>query len=339
MPKKIKVKYDDVLTIDKLYNAFYRCRKGRANKKEIVKFELNLGTNIVKLYDELSNITYKPSFYKSFIIYEPKERLIKTLPLKDRIVHQWFVEEILKPYMVPRFIEDSFACIKERGTHSAYKKILFYMRYMRRMYGKYYIVKCDIKKYFFNINRKKLYEIIYRKYKDKKILELTKVILGDFEEKGIPIGNYTSQYFANIYLNELDYFVKFDLKIKCYARYMDDLVLLVKNKEEAKYVFFKIKQFLKETLDLELNDKSNYYPSFKGCDFCGFIIHEDFLLLRKRNKNSIKSNIKRWNFLYKIGKLDMESFYKSMASYKGHVMHADSYKFMEKYLEKIEFDY
>jgi len=132
MPKKIKVKYDEVLTIDKLYDAFYRSRKGRSNKREIVNFELNLGTNIVKLYDELASLTYKPSPYKSFVIYEPKERLIKTLPLKDRVVHQWFVEEILKPYMVPRFIEDSFACIKDRGTHSAYKKILSYMRYVRK---------------------------------------------------------------------------------------------------------------------------------------------------------------------------------------------------------------
>ncbi len=221
MSKKIKVKYDDLLSIDKLYEAFYRAKRGKKCKKEFVLYEMNLENNLCYLYDELYNLTYKVSKYNCFTIYEPKERLIMSLPIKDRIIHQWYVEEFLKPYIVPKFINDTYACIVGRGTHKAYKKVLFYMRIMRKLYGEYYIIKFDISKYFFNIDREVLYSIITKYFKDKKFLYLTKIIIGSFNEVGIPIGNYTSQYFANIYLNELDYYIKFKLGIKYYCRYMD----------------------------------------------------------------------------------------------------------------------
>lgn len=233
------MKYDEKLRVTNLYNAFYRARDGKINKKEIIKFEQNLESNLISIYDKLLNLTYTPSKYREFTIYEPKERLIKALPIKDRVIHQWYVEEFLKPYMVPKFINDTYACIIGRGTHKSYQKIKHYMRCMRKIYGDYYIIKLDIKKYFFSIDRETLYNILKKNFKDKKFLKLTKIIIGDFSEKGISIGNYTSQYFANIYLNELDHYIKFDLRIKCYCRYMDDFVILVKDKKSAKEVLKK----------------------------------------------------------------------------------------------------
>ena len=336
MPKKIKVKYDDKLTLTNLYNAFYRAKKGKIDKKEIIKFEQNLESNLISIYDELLNLTYIPSKYREFTIYEPKERLIQALPIKDRVIHQWYVEEFLKPYMVPKFINDTYACIIGRGTHKSYQKIKHYMRCMRKIYGDYYIIKLDIKKYFFSIDRETLYNILEKNFKDKKFLKLTKAIIGDFNEKGIPIGNYTSQYFANIYLNELDHYIKFDLRIKYYCRYMDDFVILVKNKETAKEVFRKIEKFLIETLKLELNKKSKYYSSKKGCDFCGYIIHEDYVLLRKRNKNNLKRKVKTWCKLYSSKKLDITKFKQSYVSFLGYSRHADSYKFINNIQTQIK---
>lgn len=335
MPKKTKVRYDNVLTFEKLYEAFYRARKGKVLKREIVKFEQNLESNLIDIYDDLYNLTYKVAPYRSFTIYEPKARLIKTLPLKDRVIHQWYVEEFLKKYMIPRFINDTYACIPNRGTHNSYKRILKYMREMRKIYGSYYIIKMDIRKYFFNIDRQVLYNILEKRFKDKKFLTLTKIIIGDFDDKGIPIGNYTSQYYANIYLTELDYFVKISLGIKHYCRYMDDFVILVESKEKAKEIFDKINSFVNEKLLLELNSKSRYYPSKFGTDFCGFIIHEDCVLLRKRNKKTFNKKIKIWNYLYKNNCFDKESFERSLASFKGSLGHADCYKYMRKCYSKI----
>lgn len=218
--------------------------------------------------------------------------------------------------MVPKFISDTYACIIGRGTHKCFKKTQYYMRCMRKLYGDYYIIKLDIKKYFFNIDRNILYNILKENFKDKKVLKLAKIILGDFREKGIPIGNYTSQYFANIYLSKLDYFIKFDLKIKYYCRYMDDFVILVPDKESACCVYTLVRDFLGKYLLLELNKKSRYYPSRLGCNFCGFIIYEDYVLLRKRFKRNIKRDVL-------LGK-------EVVSSYKGHLMWANCYNFVKK---------
>ena len=143
--------------------------------------------------------------YRTFKIYEPKERVIRALPYVDRIVHQWYIHEFIKPYIVPRFINDSYACIEGRGTHKAVDKAQEYMRKMKNNYGAYYIVKCDISGFFYNIDKDVLYNILKRFIRDHKLLDITyEFIYNDGEEVGLPIGNYTSQFFANIYMNELD---------------------------------------------------------------------------------------------------------------------------------------
>ena len=151
---------------------------------------------------------------------------------------------------------------------------------------------------------------------------------------GIPIGNYTSQYFANIYLNELDHFVKETLRIKYYVRYMDDFVILTKDREEAKEIFLKISNFLNEFLSLELNKKSKYYPSALGVDFCGYKIFETHVLLRKRSKKDIRKKIKRWNKMKHLNK----SVQLSWNSWLAHSSHANSYRLQQKYRSYINFD-
>ena len=220
MCKSIKNQFDKKLTFEKLIEAHDRAKKGKANKKDVIKFEMDLETNIMNLYKNIKNNTYKMGEYRQFIVYEPKERIIKSLPYIDRIVHQWYIKEFIKPFIVPKFISSSFACLENKGTHKAVKTLQKYMRIKKRS-GDYYVLKCDIKKFFYSIDKRILFDIMKRYISDKKLLELTKKLIYDNEDIGIPIGNYTSQFFANIYLNELDHYVKEKLKIKYYVRYMD----------------------------------------------------------------------------------------------------------------------
>ena len=215
MSKTIKKCFDEKLTYINLYNAYYRICKCKRNKKYILKYDVDLEIGLNMLLQELKDNKYKLGNYHEFTIYEPKERLIKALPFRDRIVHQWYIEEFVKPYIIPRFITDSSSCIEGRGSHKGVNKLQKYMHSMYLKNNDYYVLKCDISKYFYSIDRDVLFDIVSKYFSDKKLLNLTKIIIYDNSNGvGIPIGNYTSQYLANIYLNELDYFVKEDLKVK-----------------------------------------------------------------------------------------------------------------------------
>lgn len=338
MPHTIRNQYDKHLTFEALLEAHNRASKTKRNSKEVLIFEIDLETNLINLYRKLKNGTYKMGKYRQFTIYEPKKRIIQSLPYVDRIVHQWYVYEFIKPYYVPRFIADTYACIDNRGTHKAVDKAQQYMRKMKRKYDSYYILKCDIKGYFYNIDRDILYQILAHSIGDEKILNLTKNLIYDgINEKGLPIGNYTSQYFANIYLNELDHYIKEELKVKYYLRYMDDFVLFVKDKEEAKENYLKIKEYVETKRKLELNDKSRYFPNKMGLDFCGFRIYESHRLLRKRAKQTIKKNIKKWNKFYEHDILDLKTTLLQWNSWIAHSNHANSYHFQKKMYDSILF--
>lgn len=168
MPKTIKNDFDDKLNFINLYNAFYRICKEKRNKEYILKAEMDIETIICNLEDKLRNGTYRTGKYNVFTIYEPKKRIIKALSFQDRIVHQWYIEEFIKPYYSKRFIKDSYACIDGRGTHLAVKNLQKYMRKMEYKNKNYYVLKCDIKKYFYNIDRNILYNILKHSISDKK---------------------------------------------------------------------------------------------------------------------------------------------------------------------------
>ena len=176
-----------------------------------------------------------------------------------------------------------------------------------------------------------------RYIKDKKLLDFTEKLIFDGEsEVGIPIGNYTSQYFANIYLNGFDHYIKEVLRIKYYVRYMDDFILLVETKKEAKDLKNKIEIYLSRYLKLELNKKSNYFPNALGIDFCGYRIFETHLLLRKRFKKKLKRSIQKWKKL-KGKEIDADrKFLFTFNSYKAHANHSNSYHFMQKMQKLIE---
>ena len=330
--------FNKKLTYINLYEAHIRASKTKRNTKEVLVFDMDLETNLMNLYNKIKKGQYHLGKYRDFIIYEPKKRLIKSLPYVDRIVHQWYIEEFIKPYIIPRFIKDSYACIENRGTHLAVKNLQRYMRTMRQKYGEYYILKCDIKGFFYNIDKKILMNILQRYISDKKLLEFSKLLVFDGTgDVGIPIGNYTSQFFANIYLNELDHFIKDELKVKYMVRYMDDFVLLAENKIVAKELERKIEEFIDNKLHLTFNDKTNYYPNKKGVNFCGYRIFEDYILLRTSSKRKIKKNIKKWNKQYLNDEIDLNRVQLRWNSWVAHSLQCDSFNFRQKMYNRIIF--
>ena len=336
MPKMIKNCFYDKLTFENFLEAHKRARKNKTNKKELLKFEVDLETNIINIMRQLKSGNYSLGKYRVFTIYESKERIIKCLPYKDRIVQQWYIHEFIKPYIIPRLINTTCACIDNKGTHYAVNLVEKYMRIMKRDYLEYYILKLDIKKYFYNIDKDILFDIMSEYISDKRLLELTAIFIYDSDDKvGIPIGNYTSQYFANIYLDKLDKYIKEDLNIKYYVRYMDDMVILLPTKDDCIVIMNRVKKFVSDGLNLDLNKKSRYYPSRLGVNFCGYRIFETHRLLRVGSKQKIKRKIKMWEDLYKREILDRKKVKLSLNSWVAHSSHANTYRLQCKIKEKI----
>ena len=217
------------------------------------------------------------------------------------------------------------------------------MQIMKRNYGDFWILKCDIKKFFYNIHPYTLFNIMKKYISDKDLLYLTQILIFngpiDNNKVGIPIGNYTSQFFANIYLNELDQYIKRELKIKYYTRYMDDFILILKSKKDCIKYKKIIENFLENNLKLELNSKSRYYPYKMGVNFCGYRIYTTHRLLRTSSKKKIKRNVKRWNFQYHNNTIDYNNVIQSINSWIGHSSHCNSYKLQQKILESCDFLY
>ena len=293
MPKTIRNQYDKKLTYDNLMKAHIESRKGKNIRKEIILFNLKQEEYIMWLYEQLKNGTYKHSGYTTFYVTEPKLRLIEKSAYIDRIVHRWYVDNFMKEYFIKSFINTSYACLENKGMHKACINVQNTMKHCKRIWNNYYIIKMDIAKYFQNIDKSILYNILQRKIKDKKLLWLTKEILySNGVEKGLPIGNYTSQCFANIYLNEVDQHAKHTLKLKYYFRYMDDIVVMVKNKKEAIQKLQQIREFLTTNLKLELNSKTQIFKSSQGVNFCGYKINEYRLKIRTKGKIRNDGSIK-----------------------------------------------
>ena len=331
MPKTIRNKYYKYLTFDKLMEAHKKARKGKGYRDEIIKFNLKQEEYIMYLLEALRNKTYKHGGYKVFHITEPKLRKIERSRYIDRIVHTFYVENFLKPYFMPCFINTSYACIPGRGMHKACLDVQKAMKHCKNVLGEYYILKMDVTKYFQNIDKDILISILEKKILDEDLLWLTKeIIYSSKGKKSLPIGNYTSQMFANIYLNEVDQYVKKELGVKYYYRYMDDSVLFVRSKEEAKCCLEKIKEFLLNNLGLTLNKKTQIFKSKQGVNFCGYKINEYRLKIRDKGKRKVKKKVVKLKHLIKEGELTSVDVKKYLVGHLGYIKIADTYNLENK---------
>ena len=336
MPKTIRNVYENAVSFEKLLEAHKKARRGKREKKKVILFELKMEEELLNLEYALNKGIYKPLPYHEFKIYEPKERTIMASEYRDRVVQQWYVANFIEPYFVPQFISTSYACIKNKGMHKASKDLQLAMRKAKEKWNNYYILKMDVTKYFQNIDKKILWDILKRKIKDKKLLWLTREILLSTEGMlGLPLGNYTSQMFANIYLNELDQYAKHELKCKYYFRYMDDVIILAQNKEKANEYLSNINVFLEQKLKLTLNSKTRIFKDKQGVNFCGYQINEYRMKIRHTSKCRMKRKLKKYTKLLRNGKIELPEIQKSIAGWLGYAKHADTY-FLRKSMFYIE---
>lgn len=338
MPRTIRNEFDKKLTYDKLMKAHNLSKRGKGYRNEIILFNLKQEEYITWLYEQLKNGTYKHGGYTTFYVTEPKVRRIEKSKYIDRIVHRWIVDNFLNEYYVKTFINTTYACIKNRGMHKACQDVQKAMRHCKRIWENYYILKMDVRKYFDNIDKDILYKIISKKIQDEKLLKIIKQIIYSTEgKKGQPIGNYTSQTFANIYLNELDQYVKHKLKCKYYFRYMDDAIILVETKEEAKRILEKITKFLKVKLELELNNKTQIFKSKQGINFCGYRINEYRMKIRDKGKRKLKKKVKKLTQEIKKGKITSKEAQKYLCGHLGYIKYANIKNLTDKMFYKEEY--
>lgn len=325
MPRTIRNQFDKKLTFDNLMKAHILSKKGKNLRQEIILFNLKQEEYIMWLLEQLKIGKYKHSGYTSFVVTEPKVRIIEKSIYMDRIVHRWYVDNFMKEYFIKSFINTSYACLEGKGMHKACLDVQSSMKHCKRIWNNYYIIKMDVKKYFHNINKEILYKILQNKIKDEKLLWLTREILySNGEDKGLPIGNYTSQCFANIYLNEVDQYIKHILHCKYYFRYMDDSIILVKSKKDAIKILEKIKKFLKEKLELELNSKTQIIKSNQGVNFCGYKVNEYRLKIRDKGKRKLKKKVKQLKYEIRNGNLSSKEAQRYLAGHMGYIKIANT---------------
>mgnify|MGYP001581405127 FL=1 len=307
--------------------AWKEFKKGKKKRYDVQKFEFNLEDNLFGLHQKLKSKTYTHSDYTPFYITDPKLRHIHKACVKDRIVHQ-AVFRILYPIFDRDLIFDSFSCRIEKGTHKAVNRLKDFCNKLSKNNSRNILaLKCDIKKFFDSVEHKTLIEIIKRKIEDSDCIWLIEKIIKSFEKersKGLPLGNVTSQLFANIYLNELDQFIKHELKIKYYIRYCDDFVILGESKNELFLTADKISGFLKYNLSLFLHsDKIIIRKYRQGIDFLGYVVLPYHRVLRTRTKRRMFRKIDKNNN-------------QSIQSYLGILSHCNGYEIKKKLLEILK---
>ena len=336
--------YSKIYNLSNLILAYKKARKGKTKKKYVIEFKKNLIKNLLGLQEELKNQTYKPQPLKIFILRDPKTRKISKSAFRDRIVHHAIVN-VLEPIFDRNFIYDSCANRNGKGNLFALKRFReFFSSITKNNSRVAFCLKADIKHYFHEVNHEVLIRIIRRKVNDEEIIWLIKKILSNKEiggqgqsrlqdfTKGMPLGNLTSQFFANIYLNELDRFVKHKLKAKFYIRYVDDFVILHLSKLQLSTWKQRIDSFLKDDLKLQLHpDKSRTISLSKGIDYVGFRVFYYHKLLRKWNVRSIYLKIRR----YKKGNVPKEKMLEIFQGWNAYAKWANSLKLRREIIKKI----
>ena len=320
--KTYKNLFQNVCTFRTLNDAYMKARKGKHSRPEVVKFTYYLERELFILEKELKNETYKTGRYRRFIIYEPKKREISALPFRDRVV-QHGICAVIEPIFEKQFISDSYACRKNKGTHAGVAKL---QKFIQGTGNSYYALKCDISKYFSSINHDVLKKAVRRKISDIRLLNLLdEIIVSASYGKGVPIGNLTSQLFANIYLNQLDEYVKYTLGVKYYLRYMDDFIILHESKEHLHEIKDKIRNFLASLFLTTHPTKTSIFPVSTGVDFLCYRIFVTHRLARKSTVKRFIRNAKGQIRNYEKGFVSYEKMIEFCNSWTAYLSHGNTY--------------
>lgn len=331
-----------MISLGNLFLAWDKFKQGKRKKLDVQIFEFRLSDNIFNLHYDLASKRYKHGPYTSFFISDPKLRHIHKAIVRDRVVHHALYKYLSKIFE-PTFIFASYSCRVEKGTHRGVKKLELFARKVYQTNGRCFVLKCDVRKFFDSINHKILIEIIGRTVKDKDAMWLINEIVNSFQSensgsdpKGAPIGNLTSQIFANIYMNEFDQFVKNTLKMKYYIRYTDDFLVVHHDAKVLEKVKNIMEEFLGEKLKLSLHpDKVEIRKYRQGIDFLGYVALPKAKIIRPRTKRRMLSKIKNKLQQFRNGEIKEQSFFQSFNSFLGVLSHANTYELKNTLLHKV----
>lgn len=367
--KTFNVTHEEIIDFNNLLEADKNASQNKRYRDENLKFSAHKEEEIDGLHFELSYFpkdgipgnplvsAYHVGKYRMKKIYEPKPRIIMALQYRDRVV-QWAYYQKLNPLFDKQYIEHSYGCREGKGTVKARAQLQTWLRKASRSSKSWYVLKLDIAKYFYRVDHEVLMKILSRHIKDRLILKDLNNLINCEEtafglpagvqpelctqedwlyNRGMPIGNLTSQMFANIYLNELDQFCKHDLHIRYYIRYMDDIIILWPDKSELAHIRDEISRFLDEELHLELNDKTCIRPAWLPVTFVGAQITPKAIRMRKSTRKRMFRRMKFVKKLFEAGLIAFEKVNNTMQSYFGLIGHFTARNLLRKIIDEFSF--
>ena len=312
--------FDKIISLENLFDAWTEFKKEKGNKDDVAEFEVNLEDHVFSLHEDLKNGTYKHGGYVSFVVHDPKRRHIHKASVRDRLLHH-AVHRVIEPTWNKVFIFDSWSSRKTKGTHAAVRRLQDFGLKLSHNYTRaLWFLKLDVKKFFDSVNHEILLNILATRTTDERLMKLLREIVESFGP-GLPLGNLTSQLFANVYLNELDQFIKHELRMRGYVRYADDFVILHANKEVLIDCFPKIQTFIQERLCLTIHPKKiTLKPYATGIDYLGYVCFPHHRVLRTKTKRRMFRKVNKKNF----------------SSYSGILKHCRSHNLSKALLKAVE---
>lgn len=350
---------DAICSEENLLLAYRSAIKGKRRRFQVLEFTRDLECNLDDLRRDLLAGTYKVGPYHQFYVNVPKSRLIMALGFRDRVV-QWALYRQLNPWIDKRLIEDTFGCRDDKGTLAAAMRLYEWTREVRRKpnYDGWYCLKLDISKFFYRVDHGVMMDMMREICPEPDFLHLMDTIINNPDcpfglpagikahdcpvedrlfDVGMPIGNLSSQMIANLYLDPLDKFCKHTLGLHYYARYMDDVVILLDDLARLHEIHAQVEAFLRERLKLSLNNKTSIHKVKAGIDFVGYVIHPSGIRIRKRTKKHMKRALLHVAELYSVGVITLDSALDTLNSYMGMCAHCESYHLRRWIAENISF--
>jgi retron-type reverse transcriptase len=335
--------WGQIVDEENLFLAVAKAMRGKRYRENVLSFVSNVGANVVRIRSDLVSQRYRPGRYRTFEIFEPKRRMISAAPFRDRVVHHALCN-VIQPIFESTFIVDSFANRKGFGTHRALRRFTGFARSSK------FVLQCDIRKYFPSIDHEILKGLIRRKIKCAETLQLIDLIIDNSNEqepsvaffpgddlftpferrRGLPIGNLTSQFFANVYLNGLDHFVKEKLRFRKYVRYVDDFALFSDDRNSLELAREKIETYLAGLRLCVHPVKSQIFNTSVGANFVGFRVFPQVIRVRSENLRRARHRLVKMSDYYRKGLLGEEKLRSCLRSWIAHLEHGDTYRLRER---------
>ena len=326
--------FDTMVSVEHLMLAWHHFKRGKRHRKDVQNYERHLEDCIFELHEELTGLHYQPGPYQQFYVFDPQKRYISKACVKDRLVHQ-MLYATLSNIFDKTFIAHSFSCRVGKGTHAGVDLLQSMIRKVSRNNKQAcFALKMDVQRFFDSVDHDILKILLRKRIQDERFLYIADCVIDSFKSQpdsqhntGLPIGNVTSQIFANIYLHELDTFVKHTLRQKYYLRYCDDFIIVAHDKNQLTVLIEPIREFLTQKLRLTLHPQKIILSNLhQGIDFLGYILFPHHRLLRTRTKRRMKRRLKTKYTAYLQQKIDHTHMDQCLQSYLGILSHANTYQ-------------